>query len=143
MVEQAGRPYRMLLGIGALLLVALLLYLARAGGEGSDPAEAYPYPRPTFLPLPSTPPAGSGIISSGMALPENWLYLYPYDPDAYPQFADAMPAGTECATWENGGLFWVNNEGLEEVELPPWSVVVELRRFRFCGFPEPYSPKPE
>ncbi len=54
-----------------------------------------------------------------------------------------MPAGTECATWENGGLFWVNNEGLEEVELPPWSVVVELRRFRFCGFPEPYPPKPE
>lgn len=144
MAEQARRPYRVVVGLGALLLLALLLYLARTGEESSDPAKTYPYPLPTLLPLPPTPPAGSGFVSSGMSLPEDWLPLYPFDPPAYPQFADLLPEGADCATWANGGLFWVQSGANPELpQLPPWSVIIELHRFRFCGVPEPYPAKPE
>ncbi len=131
------------LGIGALLLLALLLYRSQTGGEGDDRAETYPYPRPTLLPIPPTPPADIAPLTSGMTLPEDWLHLYPYDPPAYPQFAALVPADTPCATWENRGLVWAHNDNPEIAELPPWSVIIELRRYRFCGFPEPYPPKPE
>ena len=141
----------MLLGLVAFGLLIFLSYLSQvrneeSAGTGAESVAAtatYPYPLPTLLPLPPPPPDDAGSKISGMTLPEDWLHLYPYDPEAYPQFAEAMPAGTSCATWENGGLYWVNREGLPDFEAMPWGVAVPLHRFRFCGFPEPYPAKPE
>ena len=145
MKEPAGQRARIGWGVVVLLLLAaLLLYRATQQEDGAPQTGDYPFPLPTLLPIPPTlapPHAGQ---NSGMGLPEDWLPLYPYDPPAYPQFAALVPADTPCATWENGGLFWMQSGGNPDLpQLPPWTVFVDLERYRFCGVPAPYAEQPE
>ncbi|MCY3836927.1 MAG: hypothetical protein OXF83_10925 [Anaerolineaceae bacterium] len=95
-------------------------------------------PAPTVAPLPvltRIPPPPS--LEEPFFLYESSFEGLDYDPETYPKFAAAYPDAT-CATWENGGVFWLATH--EELG---WLVQIQLPEFRFCGIPIPHAEKPE
>lgn len=110
------------------LFLTLLLTLTAASG-----VSAYPFMDGDPLRWPPK------IWLPGNALPPFAPNGYPFGKDNHRLFVVFSPEGVPppCATWDNGGLAWDN---LIENE---WWVRVEMPRFRFCGVPHPYPPKPE
>ncbi len=119
---------------GLSILLMTLVVGCTNSMEESGTLTSYPDPH-TFTALPTMIPAYPDLNQS-MLFPEAALEYFTYDPDAYPQFAEAFP-DAPCATWENGGLTWFKHEGDEE-----WAVRVRFSDYRLCGFPSSQPDKP-
>ena len=124
--------YLLLVLLLSLILVTGLLTNPYEGGQtnstqggapsGSDASPSLPGPIWVELhPLPSVGPAE-------------------FRPSGYDNFNEMFPEGISppCATWENGGLHW--EYGVANTDW--WGVWVEMPRFRYCGVPRPFPPKP-
>ena len=114
-------PYFVLLALAALLIAWWL-----APGSGARPIEVTepPYTR-AFLHM------------TDQAMPP--FTGKPFEADyvvSPPPSRITPPPDAECATWENGGLFWLYIEG-------NLTIAVNERIWVFCGIPEPHPEKPE
>lgn len=150
MPETGGFPLsKRAIFLAVLGLLGLALILWYATNRRTDTSESALNPD-IFATLRSMSPGRA----RGIMFSEDSLEQFPYLPSSYAQYAEALPADTPCATWENGGIRWwdlgpvsfeKNPELAEEHPelLEGWDVVVAFPDFRFCGFLAPYPEKPE
>lgn len=59
-----------------------------------------------------------------------------FGPHVNPEDAKLYP-DAECATWNNGGLEWLELKPVSS-DTKEWFLSVHLPEYRFCGFPKPY-----
>ena len=71
---------------------------------------------------------------------EEEMVAHEFCEECYPEYQEAYP-DVSCATWSNHGLSWLRVHVSDRGDV--WAAAVWPPLWRFCGFPEPFPPKPE